>query len=163
MSYPRLSIRIIAGGFWRISTHHCYRGDMPASMVTRDPLTTTPAFFGPPAEVAPDVFMHPVFVNSYALRTPAGLALIDPGFGETSDGLKSAVRAWSDAPLRVAGVAPLAWASAQAARRAYASALGHPGAGACDCLSASDLSPRSRRSPNRSKPCTLARPGLAGS
>jgi glyoxylase-like metal-dependent hydrolase (beta-lactamase superfamily II) len=75
---------------------------MPASMVTRDPLSTPPAFFGKPAEVAPDVYMHPVFVNSYALRTPEGLALIDPGFGETSDGLKNAVRAWSDAPLRVA-------------------------------------------------------------
>jgi len=71
-------------------------------MVTRDPLTTSPAFFGTPAEVAPDVFMHPVFVNSYALRTPAGLALIDPGFGETSTALRDAVRAWSDAPLEVA-------------------------------------------------------------
>jgi len=71
-------------------------------MVTRDPLAAEPAFFGTPAEVAPDVFMHPVFVNSYALRTSAGLVLVDPGFGETSRGLRSTVRAWSDAPLMVA-------------------------------------------------------------
>jgi glyoxylase-like metal-dependent hydrolase (beta-lactamase superfamily II) len=75
---------------------------MPASMVTRDPLTTRPAFFGTPAEVAPDVFMHPVFVNSYALRTTDGLVLIDPGFGETSEALRGLVRGWSNAPLRVA-------------------------------------------------------------
>jgi len=75
---------------------------MSSSMVTRDPLAAEPRFFGQPGEVAPHVFMHPVFVNSYALRTTAGLALIDPGFGETSDGLRSAVRAWSDAPLAVA-------------------------------------------------------------
>jgi glyoxylase-like metal-dependent hydrolase (beta-lactamase superfamily II) len=75
---------------------------MSSSMVTRDPLATTPRFFGKPAEVAPDVFMHPVFVNSYALRTTDGLALVDPGFGETSEALRAAVRAWSDAPLRLA-------------------------------------------------------------
>jgi glyoxylase-like metal-dependent hydrolase (beta-lactamase superfamily II) len=75
---------------------------MAASMVTRDPLHTSPAFFGKPAEVAPDVFMYPVFVNSYALRTADGLALVDPGFADASDALRSAVHAWSDAPLRVA-------------------------------------------------------------
>jgi len=75
---------------------------MATSMVTRDPLHTKPVFYGPPAEVAPDVFMYPMFVNSYALRTPGGLALVDPGFADASDGLRNAVRAWSDAPLAVA-------------------------------------------------------------
>jgi glyoxylase-like metal-dependent hydrolase (beta-lactamase superfamily II) len=71
-------------------------------MVTTDPLAATPAFFGEPAEVARDVFMHPAFINTYALRTPDGLVLVDPGFGHTSRAVQDAVRAWSDAPLRVA-------------------------------------------------------------
>lgn len=75
---------------------------MATSMVTRDPLHTQPAFYGTPAEVAPDVFMHPMFVNSYALRTRDGLALIDPGFADASETLRTAVRAWSEAPLAVA-------------------------------------------------------------
>ena len=75
---------------------------MASSMLTTDPLHATPAFFGDPGEVAPDVFMHPAFVNTYALRTPDGLVLVDPGFTHTSDTVHDAVRAWSDAPLRVA-------------------------------------------------------------
>ena len=75
---------------------------MAASMVTTDPMTATPAFYGRPAEVAPDVFMHPAFVNTYALRTPAGLVLVDPGLGFNMHAVRDAVRAWSDAPLRVA-------------------------------------------------------------
>ena len=75
---------------------------MPSSMLTTDPLAATPAFFGEPGEVAPDVFMHPAFINTYALRTPDGLVLVDPGFGHTSRSVQDAVRAWSEAPLRVA-------------------------------------------------------------
>jgi glyoxylase-like metal-dependent hydrolase (beta-lactamase superfamily II) len=75
---------------------------MASSMLVTDPLTATPTFFGQPAEVAPDVFMYPAFVNTYALRTPDGLVLLDPGLTHTSDTVRGAVRAWSDAPLRVA-------------------------------------------------------------
>jgi len=75
---------------------------MAPSMVTTDPLSATPAFYGTPGQVAPDVFMHPAFINTYALRTPEGLVLIDPGFGHTTDVVRDAVRAWHDAPLRVA-------------------------------------------------------------
>jgi len=75
---------------------------MASSMLVTDPLTATPAFFGEPAEVAPDVFMYPAFANTYALRTPDGLVLLDPGLTHTSDTVRGAVRAWSDAPLRVA-------------------------------------------------------------
>jgi glyoxylase-like metal-dependent hydrolase (beta-lactamase superfamily II) len=75
---------------------------MTSSMLVTDPMTATPAFFGEPAEVAPDVFMYPAFVNTYALRTPDGLVLLDPGLTHTSDTVRGAVRAWSDAPLRVA-------------------------------------------------------------
>ena len=46
--------------------------------------------------------MHPAFVNTYALRTPAGLVLVDPGLGFNMHAVRDAVRAWSDAPLRVA-------------------------------------------------------------
>ena len=71
-------------------------------MLTTDPLTAEPTFFGATTEVAPGVLMHPVFVNTYALGTSDGLVLIDPGFTQTSAPVRTAVRAWSDAPLRVA-------------------------------------------------------------
>jgi len=71
-------------------------------MLTRDPLHAAPRVWGDPGEIAPDVFMHPAFVNSYALRTPVGLLLVDPGFGHASDSLRQAVRQWTDAPLHTA-------------------------------------------------------------
>ena len=72
-------------------------------MVTTDPLNASPRLYGEPCEVAPDVFMHPAFVNTYAVRTPGGLLLIDPGLGNLADSVHTAVRAWSDAPLHTAG------------------------------------------------------------
>jgi alkyl sulfatase BDS1-like metallo-beta-lactamase superfamily hydrolase len=72
-------------------------------MVTSDPLRAEARFYAAPAEVAPDVFMHPAFVNSYALRTRDGLALIDPGLAHASRGVHESIRQWSDAPLRIAG------------------------------------------------------------
>jgi len=75
---------------------------MAHPMLVTDPLAASPRFYGPAGEVAPDVFMHPAFVNSYALRTPAGLLLVDPGLPQTSNPLQQAVRAWSDAPLATA-------------------------------------------------------------
>jgi glyoxylase-like metal-dependent hydrolase (beta-lactamase superfamily II) len=71
-------------------------------MVTTDPAHAELEFFGPPAEVAPDVFMHGAFVNTYALRTSGGLVLVDPGFTHTSGTIHELVRKWSDAPLEVA-------------------------------------------------------------
>ena len=75
---------------------------MASSMVTTDPLQTRPAFFGEPAEVAPGVFMHPAFVNTYTVRTPIGLLLIDPGLPQNAGAAHQAVRRWSDAPLHTA-------------------------------------------------------------
>jgi glyoxylase-like metal-dependent hydrolase (beta-lactamase superfamily II) len=71
-------------------------------MLTRDPAHAAPRVWGDPCEIAPDVFMFPAFVNSYALRTPSGLLLVDPGFGHASDSLRQAVRQWSDAALHTA-------------------------------------------------------------
>jgi glyoxylase-like metal-dependent hydrolase (beta-lactamase superfamily II) len=71
-------------------------------MLTTDPLRTRPAFFGEPQEVAPDVFMHPVFVNTYAVRTPVGLLLVDPGLPATAAAVHQAVRRWSPVPLHTA-------------------------------------------------------------
>ena len=71
-------------------------------MLTRDPLRAAPRVWGEPGEIAPDVFMFPAFVNSYVLRTPAGLLLVDPGFTHASDAVRQAVRGWSDAPLHTA-------------------------------------------------------------
>ena len=75
---------------------------MAATLVTDDPLHAHAAFFGEPGELAPDVFMFPSFVNTYAVRTPAGLLLVDPGFTHTAAAVHQAVRGWSDAPLRAA-------------------------------------------------------------
>jgi glyoxylase-like metal-dependent hydrolase (beta-lactamase superfamily II) len=71
-------------------------------MLTRDPLHATPRVWGEPCEIAPDVFMFPAFVNTYALRSSVGLLLVDPGFTHASDALRQAVRGWSDAPLHTA-------------------------------------------------------------
>jgi glyoxylase-like metal-dependent hydrolase (beta-lactamase superfamily II) len=73
-----------------------------SSMVTHDPLRARARVWGRPAEIAPDLFMYPAFVNTYALRTPVGLLLVDPGFTHASDAIRTAVRAWSDAPLHTA-------------------------------------------------------------
>ncbi|MGH7790010.1 MAG: alkyl sulfatase dimerization domain-containing protein [Candidatus Binatia bacterium] len=75
---------------------------MAGDMLITDPLNAQPRVWGEPGEIAPDVFIHPAFVNSFALRTPEGLVLIDPGFGHASGSLRDAVRAWSDAPLHTA-------------------------------------------------------------
>jgi glyoxylase-like metal-dependent hydrolase (beta-lactamase superfamily II) len=71
-------------------------------MLTRDPLRAAPRVWGEACEIAPDVFMIPAFVNTYALRTPAGLLLVDPGFGHTSHTVREAVHGWSDAALHTA-------------------------------------------------------------
>jgi len=75
----------------------------PASpMLTTDPLHARLALFADPQEVAPDVLMHASFVNTYALRTPQGLLLVDPGLEPAAPVVHRAVRAWSDAPLHTA-------------------------------------------------------------
>jgi glyoxylase-like metal-dependent hydrolase (beta-lactamase superfamily II) len=72
-------------------------------MVTTDPRNAQARIFGKPFEATPHVFMHPSFVNTYALKTPDGLIVVDPGLSNNSQSVHQAVRAWSDAPLR-AGV-----------------------------------------------------------
>src|SRR5262249_47056203 len=75
-------------------------------MLTTDPLHAPPTLFttlfAAAHEIAPDVLMHAAFVNTYALRTPAGLLLVDPGLGQNSASVHQAVRAWSTAPLHTA-------------------------------------------------------------
>ena len=73
-----------------------------ASMVTTDPRHATPRFGAPPQEVAPGVLMHANFSNSYAVKTSAGLLLVDPGLARNSRSVHQAVRAWSDLPLHTA-------------------------------------------------------------
>ncbi len=71
-------------------------------MVTSDPRNAKLQTYAAPHEAAPEVLMHAAFVNTYALRTPAGLLLVDPGLTMTSQSVHSAVRAWSEAPLHTA-------------------------------------------------------------
>jgi glyoxylase-like metal-dependent hydrolase (beta-lactamase superfamily II) len=71
-------------------------------MLTSDPVRARPRLFAPPHEVAPGVLLHAAFVNSYAVRTPEGLLLVDPGLADASRSLRDAVRGWSDAPLHTA-------------------------------------------------------------
>lgn len=72
------------------------------SMLTSDPLHAQARVWGDPGEIAPDVFMYPAFVNTYAVRSPAGLLLVDPGFTHAAGAMRDAVRQWSDAPLHTA-------------------------------------------------------------
>lgn len=72
-------------------------------MITTDPRNAQTRVFGKAFEATPHVFMHPAFVNTYALKTPEGLIVVDPGLSNNSQSVHDAVRAWSDAPLR-AGV-----------------------------------------------------------
>jgi glyoxylase-like metal-dependent hydrolase (beta-lactamase superfamily II) len=74
----------------------------PTSMVTSDLEHARPRFFGEAAEVAPGVLMHAAFVNTYAVRTPVGLVLVDPGFAHTGPAVHDVVRTWSEAPLHTA-------------------------------------------------------------
>jgi glyoxylase-like metal-dependent hydrolase (beta-lactamase superfamily II) len=71
-------------------------------MITTDPMHARLTLFAEPHEVAPDVLMHPSFVNTYAMRTPAGLLCVDPGFRHAAGAVHAAVRKWSDAPLHSA-------------------------------------------------------------
>ncbi len=71
-------------------------------MVTGDPTRATPRVFADPHPVTPDVFLHASFVNTYAIRTPDGLVVVDPGLGHNARSVHDAVRSWSDEPLRTA-------------------------------------------------------------
>ncbi len=71
-------------------------------MLTTDPLHARVALFADPYEIAPDVLMRAAFVNTYALRTPDGLLLVDPGLEPAAPAVYQAVRAWSPAPLHTA-------------------------------------------------------------
>jgi len=75
----------------------------PSPLVTTEPAAVDSTRVRcEPHEVAPDVFVHSAFVNNYAVRTGAGLLLVDPGFVHTSHRLRDVVRAWSDAPVHTA-------------------------------------------------------------
>jgi glyoxylase-like metal-dependent hydrolase (beta-lactamase superfamily II) len=71
-------------------------------MLTTDPGRARMRVFADAHEIAPDVLMLAAFVNSYAVRTPDGLVLVDPGFAHTSAVWHRAVRAWSDARVHTA-------------------------------------------------------------
>src|SRR5947207_3022050 len=75
---------------------------MSSPMLTTDPAHATVNMFADPHEIAPDVLIHASFVNSYAVRLPTGLLIVDPGFANMAQGLHTAVRQWSDAPLHTA-------------------------------------------------------------
>ena len=70
--------------------------------VTTDPRNAKLLTYASPHEAAHDVLMHAAFVNTYTLRMPVGLLLVDPGLTLTSQTVYSAVRAWTDAPLHTA-------------------------------------------------------------
>lgn len=71
-------------------------------MVTTNPLRAQPRLYAAPHELTAELFMHPAFVNTYALRTPVGLLVIDPGLTQLAGSVHGAVRGWSDAPLHTA-------------------------------------------------------------
>jgi glyoxylase-like metal-dependent hydrolase (beta-lactamase superfamily II) len=70
-----------------------------APLVTTDPANAAMRSFAAPVEIAPGVLMHAQFANCYAVKTDAGLLMIDTGVKSGAAGLHAAVRAWSDQPL----------------------------------------------------------------
>lgn len=68
-------------------------------MLTREPAQARPRVYAEPHQLADDLYLHPLFVNTYALRTADGLVLVDPGLGAASGSVHAAVRGWTDAPL----------------------------------------------------------------
>ncbi len=70
-----------------------------SKMVTADPYNAEARFVDSPHALTPDVFIHASFVNTYAVKLPSGLLLIDPGFEHTSELVHESVRAWSTEPL----------------------------------------------------------------
>jgi glyoxylase-like metal-dependent hydrolase (beta-lactamase superfamily II) len=71
-------------------------------LITSDPAHAKPLFRAPPAEIAPGVLMHADFSNTYALKTPTGLLLIDPGTMRGANSVHAAVRTWSREPVHTA-------------------------------------------------------------
>lgn len=71
-------------------------------MLTTDPATARMRVFADAHEVAPGVLMLAAFVNSYAVRTPAGVLLVDPGFGHLSSIWRESVKAWCAEPVHTA-------------------------------------------------------------
>ena len=72
-------------------------------LLTDDPVhATVPPFRAEPHEVAPGVLMLANFSNTFAVKTSAGLLLVDPGLQAFASRVHESVRAWSDAPLHTA-------------------------------------------------------------
>ena len=72
-------------------------------LLTGDPRhASVPPFRAEPHEVAPGVLMLANFSNTFAVKTSAGLLLIDPGLQAFASRVHDSVRAWSDAPLHTA-------------------------------------------------------------
>ena len=63
-----------------------------ARMLTRDPLNARLRLSEPPEELTRDVLIHASFVNTYAVRTPEGLMIIDPGVSNNMQSVYDAVQ-----------------------------------------------------------------------
>ncbi len=70
-----------------------------APLVTTDPANAVMRSSAAPAELVPGILMIAQFANCYAIKTEAGLLMIDSGTKRGAAGLHAAVRAWSDQPL----------------------------------------------------------------
>ncbi len=72
-------------------------------IVTRDPAHVAERrIVSEPHEVTADLFVHSAFVNTYAVKTSAGLLMVDPGLAGVSKRVYDAVRGWSRDPLHTA-------------------------------------------------------------
>ncbi len=72
-------------------------------IVTTDPASLDrDRIVSEPHEVEPGLFVHSAFVNTYAVKTSAGLLLVDPGLGPVSQRVHDAVRGWTQDPLHTA-------------------------------------------------------------
>ncbi len=66
----------------------------PSSLVTADPRHAVPVFDGAPFEPVSGMLMISMFANAYAVKTQAGLVMIDSGTHIGAEALHKAVRDW---------------------------------------------------------------------
>ena len=71
-------------------------------MITEDPSNATVITVSPPKEITENLLIHAQFVNTYCLKTEAGLVLIDPGLTYGTHSVKTAVNNWTTLRLHTA-------------------------------------------------------------
>ena len=71
-------------------------------IITEDPEHTQMRPHQGPQQLTDDVFVHSAFSNTFAVKTDAGLFLVDPGSRAPAQRVYDSIRSWTGAPLHSA-------------------------------------------------------------